>query len=642
MTTANPVETKTFETEITQMLELITHSLYSNREIFIRELVSNASDALDKIRFLSLTQKELLENQDKLEIRINLDSKNEKFIITDTGIGMNHDDLIKNIGTIARSGSREFIKSLSQEKKGDLSLIGQFGVGFYSVFMVSSKVEINTRKAGEKEGWKWISDGKGTYTLEQNEKITRGTEIILHLNEEGKEFVEDWKVRSVVRKFSDFVSYDISMPKIDTRSEAEKEKDLKEGKILTQEWEVINSGKALWTRPKKEITDEMYLQFYRHVSHDHEDPLTKIHFNQEGAVTFSSILFIPKHAPFDIFNNPENHGIQLYVKRVFIMEKCKELMPTYLRFVKGIVDTEDLPLNVSREILQQNKVIEKIKKAVTKKILDHLKEMASKEPESYTQFWQEHGVVLKEGLHLDFENKTPLSELVRFQSTETDEKHFVSLSDYVRRMKQGQKEIYYITAENRAAAEASPHMEIFKSKGVEVLLLTDPVDEWAISSLTEFEEKKLISVVKGKLDLGDITREEKENAESSEKNFKSLMDVMRKQFQDSVKDVRTTSRLVDSPCCLVGEENDLSPHLEKLMKAMNRGELSTKRILEINPGHPIIVHLNTLAEKDSKSEELGEWMTLLYDQALLAQGSKLNDPKKYNDLLNKLLIKAIR
>ena len=638
--TKTNVETKKFETEISELLELIAHSLYSNKDIFVRELVSNASDALDKIRFLSLTQKELLQGEDKFEIRIILDSKAGTITLSDTGIGMNHDELIKNIGTIAHSGSREFIKNIAKEKKGDLSIIGQFGVGFYSVFMVAKKVTVITKRAGETEGWKWVSEGKGQYTIEKADKKGRGTDILIDLNEDGKEYLEDWKVRSIIRKFSDFVSYDILMPKIDTRSEEEKVKDAKEGKILKQEFEVINSGKALWTRPKKEITDEMYKEFYKHISHDHEEPLARLHFSQEGAVTFTSVLFIPPKAPYDIFSNPDVHGLQLYVKRVFIMDKCKELLPQYLRFIRGIVDTEDLPLNVSREILQQNRVVEKMKKALVKKVLDFLKELTTKEPEKYATFWKEHGTVLKEGFHYDFENKENLSELLRVQTSKTDDKSLISLKDYVARMKENQKNIYYITGESRAEVEASPHLEIFRKKDIEVLYFLDPIDEWLLGALTEYNGKTLSSVAKGELDLGDDIGE-KEEIKKAEKDYKGLSEVIRKAFQDKIKDVRVSSRLVDSPCCLVADMGDLGPHMEKLMKAMNRGEFSTKKILEINPEHPVMKHLQELSEKDAKSPELSDWITLLYDQALLAQGSKVEDPKKFNELMNKMLVKAV-
>ncbi len=643
MTTKNTkVETRTFETEIQDLLKLIAHSLYSNKEIFIRELVSNASDAIDKVRFLSLTDSNLLGSDTHLQIKVTLDSKKNQFIISDNGIGMNKEELIKNIGTIARSGSKEFMKNLDPAKKGDLSFIGQFGVGFYSVFMVASKVSVISKRAGENNAFKWESNGEGSYTIEETSKDSRGTEIVLDMNDDGKEFLEDWKVRSVIRKFSDFVAYDILMPKIDTRSEEEKEKDIKEGKIVTSEYEVINSGKALWAQPKDEITDKKYEEFYTHISHDHTAPLTRVHFNQEGIANFTSILYIPSKAPYDLFTNIEPHGLHLFVKKVFIMDDCKTLLPGYLRFVKGVVDCDDLPLNVSREILQQNKIVEKIKKAITKKIINLLKEMSEKEPENYLKFWKEFGVVIKEGLYLDYENKDKLADLLRYQSSGLGKDKLVSLKEYISRMKESQKDIYYITCQNLNEGEASPHIEIFNEKGIEVLFMTEPVDEWVVSSLTEYETKKLVSITKGELDLGDLNKKEKEEAKKAEKELKNVSEIFRKFFQDKIKEVRTTSRLKSSPCCIVADVGDMGANMEKLMKLANKEAPLSKKILEINPEHPVIKNLQKIADENAKNPRLEDWVKLLYDQALLAQGEKIEDPKQFNERLNKLLIDSLK
>ena len=640
------VETKSFETEIQQLLQLITHSMYSNKEIFVRELVSNASDAIDKARFLSLTDTKLLSANHKFEINLSLDNKKKTLTITDNGIGMNKDELIKNIGTIARSGSKEFLKNASKGKddKATLSLIGQFGVGFYSVFMVADKVVVNTKKAGEKNAYFWTSAGKGEYSIEESDKKNSGTEITLYINKDGEEFLEDWKLRSIIRKFSDYVTYDIKMPKIDTRSEEDKKKDAKEGKIFKQEIEVINSGKALWARPKSEITDEMYEEFYKHISHDYEAPLSKTHFKQEGLTTFSSILFVPKIAPFDLFTNADPKGLNLYVNKVFIMDDCKELIPLYLRFVKGVVDSEDLPLNVSREMLQQNSTLATIKKALTKKVLSLLKEMSSKNEEDYDTFWKAFGIVLKEGVHTDFENKDKISPLLRFASTnDKDGEKLTSLKNYISRMSKDQKDIYYITSESLQTAKSSPHLEVFNKKDLEVLLLVDPVDEWVASSLTEFEGRKLVSITKGELDLGDISDEEKKETKKATKEIKKIKDIFMKTFKDNIKDVRATSRLTESPCCLVADANDMGENMERIMRMSNQaGAFSSKKILEINPTHPIIEKLNILVKEDAKSEEVADWAHLLYDQAILAQGSKVDDPKAFNSRLNKVLAKAAK
>lgn len=640
-------ETRSFETEIQELLNLIAHSLYSNREIFIRELVSNASDAIDRLRFLSLTDEALLEDDPHFRIHIRIDPERETLTVSDNGIGMDREELVRNIGTIARSGSREFLKSLSGKRAEDLSLIGRFGVGFYSVFMVANKVTLTTRKAGHKQAFEWESEGKGGYTIRETEKSARGTEITLFLNEEGREFLEDWRVRSVIRKFSDFVTYDILMPEIDTRSEEQKEKDAALGKLFKPKEEVVNTGKALWTRPRDEITDEMYEEFYRHVSHDHNAPLAKVHFKQEGLTTFTAILYIPSRAPFDLFTNLEPGGVQLFVNRVFILDDSKTLLPTYLRFVKGIVDTEDLPLNVSREMLQQNRNLEKIKKALTKKILSLLKELSEKEPEKYVGFWKELGVVLKEGVFHDADNRDRIAPLLRYPSSLQDRSDStVSLDEYASRMKEGQNDIYYITAENRAQAEASPHLEIFRKKGLEVLFMLDPVDEWVVSSLGEFSGKKLTSIVKGKLDLGDFDREEKDAVREAERELKSVEEFFRKNLQDEIKEVRASSRLTDSPCCLVADENALSPNLERILKMSRRdvGDAAdpvSKKILEINPRHPVIRNLKSLLDADAGSGEAEDWVRMLYDQALLAGGTRPEDPRAFNERLNRLLVKAM-
>jgi molecular chaperone HtpG len=632
------IETRTFETEIQQLLHLIIHSLYSHKEIFIRELVSNASDAIDKARFLSLTQKELLGDDSKFRIQITLDPKAGTFTIADNGIGMNKEELIQNIGTIARSGSKAFLQTLSGDQKKDMSLIGQFGVGFYSVFMVADKVTLQTQKAGETEAWSWESDGKGSYTLAETSKKNRGTEIVLHLNEEGKEFLEDWQVRSVIRKFSDYITYDIWMPKLDLRPEEEKNKTPK-----PLEFEVINSGKALWARPKNEITEAMYEEFYKHISHDFEAPLAKTHFSQEGLNSFHAILFLPKKAPFDLFQQADPKGLQLYVKRVFITDQCKELIPNYLRFVRGIVDTEDLPLNVSREMLQHNKVMETIKKNLIKKVLELLKDLAQKDPEQYYSFWKEFGSALKEGIHFDHDNREKIADLLLFQSSVgKDEKNLVSLKDYIARMKKEQKDIYFITAETRAEAIASPHLEVFHTKNIEVLYLVDPVDEWVTGALPEYEGKKLVSIAKGELDLGELDSDGKKDVQEAEKNFKGVVELFRKLFQEEVKAVRATKRLTESPCCLVADSEEMGAHMERLLKRANPGQIwNSKKILEINPDHPVIRSLQIWIDQKTQNPDLENWARLLYDQALLAQGSKVSDLKAFNTRMNQLLLKAV-
>jgi len=634
-------ETRAFETEIQQLLHLIIHSLYSHKEIFIRELVSNASDAIDKVRFLSLTEKEILGDDSKFRIQISLDTKSGTFTISDNGIGMNKEELIQNIGTIARSGSKAFVQALSGDQKKDMSLIGQFGVGFYSTFMVADKVTLQTKKAGEPLAWSWESDGKGSYTVAESPKKDRGTEIVLHLNEEGKEFLEDWQVRSVIRKFSDYITHDIWMPKLDHRPEEEKNKTPK-----PLEFEVINSGKALWARPKNEITEEMYDEFYKHVSHDFEAPLARTHFSQEGLNSFHSILFIPKKAPFDLFSDPRGgdpKGLQLYVKRVFITDQCSELIPNYLRFVRGIVDTEDLPLNVSREMLQRNKVMEKIKKLLVKKVLELLKEMSQKESEKYHTFWKELGAVLKEGIHFDQDNREKIAELLLFQSSlGKDEKDFVSLKDYIARMKEGQKNIYLLTAETRAEAIASPHLEVFRTKNIEVLYLVDPVDEWVMGALPEYEGKKLLSIAKGELDLGEIDSDKKKDVKETEKEFKGVVELFRKLFQEEVKSVRTTKRLTESPCCLVADSEEMTANMERLLKRANPGQVwNSKKILEINPDHPVIRSIQIWIDRKTNPSDIENWVRLLYDQALLAQGSKVPDLKAFNMRMNQLLLKAV-
>jgi len=620
-------ETLGFQAEVKQLLQLMIHSLYSNKEIVLRELISNASDASDKLRFSALSDNTLYGGDSDLKIRIAFDKASRTLTITDNGIGMNRAEVIENIGTIAKSGTKEFFNSLTGDQAKDANLIGQFGVGFYSAFIIADKVTFTTLRAGETEAVKWESAGEGDFTLETADKKTRGTEIVLHLRGGEDEFLNDWKLKSIIRKYSDHITLPIVM----------KASEWKDGEqVPTEEDETVNKASALWARAKSDVTDEEYQDFYKHVSHDFENPLAWSHNRVEGNQEYISLLYVPSKAPFDLYDRERSHGIKLYVKRVFILEDAEKLMPQYLRFVRGVIDSADLPLNVSREILQHSKDIDAIKAASVKKVLGLLEDLAEHKPEQYQAFWGEFGRVLKEGPGEDFANKEKIAGLLRFASTNLDtEAQVVSFKDYIARMKEGQEAIYYITADSFAAAQHSPHLEIFRKKGIEVLLLSDRVDEWMLGGLTEFDGKKLQSIAKGDLDLGKLEDEaEKEAKKQVEDAAKDLIERVKATLGDQVKEVRVTHRLTDSPACLVAGEHDLSGNLERMLKAAGQKTPESKPTLEINPTHGLVARLK--AENDeAKFNDLAH---LLFDQALLAEGGQLNDPASFVKRMNSLLI----
>jgi molecular chaperone HtpG len=626
-------ETLGFQTEVSQLLDLMIHSLYSNKEIFMRELISNAADASDKLRFEALSDDALYEDDAELNIRVAYDKEAKTITITDNGIGMNRQEVIDNIGTIANSGTKKFFDKMTGDQAKDSQLIGQFGVGFYSAFIVADKVTLKTRRAGltSEHGVVWQSEGKGEFTIETIDKPTRGTEITLHLRDDQDEFLNSWRLRNCITKYSDHINLPIIMQKDPVPNE-EGEID----KSVVLEDETVNKATALWTLSKGEITDEQYQEFYKQIAHDYQDPLTWSHNKVEGKTEYTSLLYIPSKAPFDLWDRDRTHGLKLYVKRVFIMEDTDQLMPRYLRFIRGVIDTNDLPLNVSREILQGSKTIDSIRAASVKKVLSELTKMAKNEPEQYAKFWTEFGQVIKEGPGEDFANKEVLAKLIRFASTETGSAdQTISLEDYVGRMKEKQEKIYYITAESFAAAKNSPHLEVFRKKGIEVLLLTDRVDEWLTNSLTEFDGKQLQSVAKGDLNLGELDDEEEKKAnEEVDKNFKELVDRVKESLGEQVKDVRVTHRLTDSPACLVVDEQDMSANLERMLKAAGQEVGGTKPIFELNPEHPMVVRL-----KDETDEtRFADWSSILFDQATLAEGGQLEDPASYVKRLNELLL----
>ncbi|MEJ5211162.1 MAG: molecular chaperone HtpG [Burkholderiales bacterium] len=613
-------ETLGFQAEVKQLLRLVIHSLYSNKEIFLRELVSNASDACDKLRFEALSDPALYEGDTDLRIRVSVDKAARTITISDNGIGMSRAEVIENIGTIARSGTREFLEKLTGDQAKDAHLIGQFGVGFYSSFIVADRVTLITRRAGltPEHGVKWESTGEGEYTLENVEKPSHGTDVILHLREGEDEFLEPWRIRSIIHKYSDHIALPILMKK--------------EG---SEEEERVNQASALWARPKSEITPEQYEEFYKHVAHAFEPPLAYVHSKVEGKQEYTLLLYIPQHAPFDLWDRQQRHGIKLYVRRVFIMEDMEKLMPHYLRFVRGVIDSNDLPLNVSREILQHSRDIDAIRAGATRKVLDLLEDLAENQKEKYARFWKEFGRVLKEGLGEDFANRERLARLLRFTSTASEgDAQDVSLADYVGRMKEGQEKIYYVTADSYAAAKSSPHLEVFRKKGVEVLLLSDRVDEWMLSYLHEFEGKPLVSVAKGELDLGKLADEaEKKSHEEEAEQFKDLVARIREALGDAVKDVRVSQRLTESAACLVTGEHEMSMNLERLLKAAGQNVPGVKPTLEINVHHPIVARLR----EETDAQRFADWSRILFDQAQLAEGGQLQDPagfvRKLNDLM---------
>jgi molecular chaperone HtpG len=631
---SNPVdtnkETLSFQAEVSQVLNLVIRSLYSNKEIFLRELISNASDAAEKLRFEALTNDALYEGDSSLRIRVSFDAEARTLTISDNGIGMSRQEVTETIGTIASSGTRKFLEAMTGDASKDNRLIGQFGVGFYSAFIVADRVSLVTRRAGlaVEQGVRWESSGEGEYSIENVEKPERGTSITLHLKEEESEFSQGYRLRSVIAKFSDHIAIPIEM----LEELYGEDKETKE-----PQWQQVNKGTALWQRNKAEITDEEYKEFYKHVGHDFQDPLLHIHNRVEGSNEYTALLYVPSKAPFDLWDRDYKHGVKLYVRRVFIMDEADKLMPHYLRFIKGVVDSDDLPLNVSREILQHNKKIDSIRNANTKRVLGELERLATEDADNYKTFWKEFGQVLKEGPVEDFTNREKIAGLLRFASTQSEgNEQSVSLDAYIDRMKEGQEKIYYITAENLAAARHSPHLEIFKKRGVEVLLMTDRVDEWLMSHLRDYKDKPLQSVTKGELDLGTLGDEEadKAAAEKAAEEHKSLIDQIKGSLGDMVKDVRASHRLVDSPACLVVEEHDMSANLARVLKQIGQNAPMPKPIMEINLEHPLLARLE-VEQDDDRFKELSR---LLFDQALLAEGGQLEDPAGFVHRLNRLML----
>ncbi|MEW8321285.1 MAG: molecular chaperone HtpG [Candidatus Thiodiazotropha taylori] len=631
MTVEAQKETLDFQAEVSQVLNHVIRSLYSNKEIFLRELISNASDAAEKLRFEALTDEALFEEDPELKVRVTYDKEAGTLTISDNGIGMSRQDVTETIGTIASSGTRKFFEAMSGDQAKDSELIGQFGVGFYSAFIVADKVTLKTRRAGlgHEHGVQWVSEGQGSYSIENIDKPSRGTDVILHLREDEKEFLEGFRLRNIISKFSDHITMPVEMEKEFYGEDEEKPE--------SAEFERVNTGTALWMRSRSEISDEEYNEFYKHVSHDFEDPLLHVHNRVEGNNEYTALLFVPARAPFDLWDRDQKHGVKLFVRRVFIMDEAEKLMPRYMRFVKGVVDSDDLPLNVSREILQHNRKIDTIRQANVKRVLGALEKLAENDKEKYQEFWDQFGKVLKEGPAEDFANKEKISALLRFASTHNEQdEQTVSLADYVSRMREGQDKIYYITADSAAAARFSPHLEVLKKKGIEVLLLSDRVDEWLVTSLTEFDGKTLQSVAKGELDLGELEdKEEQESQEKQSEEHKALLERMQQVLQESVKEIRVSQRLTDSPACLVVEEHDMSANLARVLKSVGQDAPQTKPIMEVNATHPLVVQL----ENESDEERFGDLSKVLFDQAQLAEGGQLDDPAAFVRRLNSLMLK---
>ena len=631
-TPATSAETLGFQAEVKQLLHLMIHSLYSNKEIFLRELVSNASDACDKLRFEAIDQPDLLEGDGELRIRVEYDAALRTITISDNGIGLSREEAITHLGTIARSGTKEFFSKLTGDKQKDANLIGQFGVGFYSSFIIADKVSVLSRRAGldATESVLWESDGQGEFSVTPVEKADRGTSVTLHLREGEDEFLSGWKLREVLRRYSDHISLPIQMLKEEWDSE-------KSEQVKSNEWETVNQANALWTRSKSDITDEQYQEFYKHIAHDYDDPLAWTHNRVEGRSEYTQLLFVPKHAPMDLWDRDGRRGVKLYVKRVFIMDDAEQLLPSYLRFVRGVIDSADLPLNVSREILQESRDVRVIREGSTKRVLSLLEDLAENKADEYAEFWTQFGQVLKEGAGEDTANKDRIAKLLRFASTQADNAaQTVSFADYVGRMKEGQDKIYYVSAESFAAASNSPHLEIFRKKGIEVLLLSDRVDEWMLSYLRDFEGKSLVSIAKGGLDLEQLADEdEKKHQTEVAETFKPLVERLKTALADKVKEVRVTLRLVDSPACVVVDANELSPHLLRMLQAAGQAAPDVKPILEINPEHPLIARVQNASDAD-----FNEWAMVLLDQAMLAEGAQLADPAGFVKRLNSILLKS--
>ncbi|MBO7922895.1 molecular chaperone HtpG [Alteromonas sp. K632G] len=633
-------ETHGFQTEVKQLLHLMIHSLYSNKEIFLRELVSNAADAADKLRFRALENDSLYENDGDLNVKISVDKEAGTVTIADNGIGMNRDEVIANLGTIAKSGTKDFFSKLSGDNAKDSQLIGQFGVGFYSAFIVADKVTVRTRAAGAdaSQGVEWISEGEGEFTLAEINKPTRGTEIVLHLREDEKEFADDWRLRSIVSKYSDHISIPVKMWKEEVpESEGP---DGEKTPAQPGEWELVNKATALWTREKSDISDEEYKEFYKHISHDFADPFAWAHNKVEGKTEYTSLLYIPSKAPFDMWNRDQAHGLKLYVQRVFIMDDAEQFMPNYLRFVKGLLDSNDLPLNVSREILQDNKVTQALRQGCTKRVLQMLEKMAKNDADKYQSFWNEFGNVLKEGPSEDHNNREKIAGLLRFSSTNgNSDAQTVSLADYIERMKEGQDKIYYVTADSLQAAKSSPHLEIFRKKGIEVLLMGERIDEWLMSHLSDFNEKPFESIAKANLDLGDLEDEDTKKAqEEAEKEVEGIVERAKAALGDKVVDVKFTHRLTDSPACIVADDNGMTTQMMKLMQAAGQPVPDVKYLFELNPEHALV---KTLAE--TQDEDLfKQWVGVLFDQAALSEQGSLKDPSTFVQNLNTLLMKLAK
>lgn len=629
-------ESMSFQTEVKQLLHLMIHSLYSNKEIFLRELVSNASDACDKLRFQSLKDDSLLAEGNDLHVRISVDKEANTVTIQDNGIGMSREDVVNNLGTIAKSGTAEFLGNLTGDERKDSQLIGQFGVGFYSSFIVAKAVDVYSRKAGlnASEGVHWHSEGEGEFTIADFDMPERGTKIVLHLKTDESEFADSWRLRNLIKKYSDHISVPVQMLEEAPATEGDNEKDVAE-----PTWENVNSAKALWTRPKSEIKDEEYQELYHHISHDFGDALTWSHNKVEGKLDYTSLLYVPKKAPFDMWNRERVRGLKLYVNRVFIMDDVEQFLPLYLRFVKGIVDSNDLPLNVSREILQSDSTIENIKSALVKRVLDMLSKLAKKDAEQYQSFWDEFGQVLKEGPAEDFANKEKVAKLLRFATSHTGEsKQNVSLDEYIERMNEGQDKIYYVCADSHQTAKNSPHLEVFRKKGVEVLLLSDRIDEWLMGYLQEYSGKTLVDVARGGLDLGDIESEEEKKAqEQANDENKDLLERIKNQFEDEVEDVRMTHRLVESPACIVVGDNDMGAQMRRIMEAAGQEVPDTKPILELNPEHPLVQRLSS----EGNEERFNDLASILLEQARLAEGTSLKDAAGFVSRLNKLLLEMM-
>jgi len=629
-------ETLGFQAEVKQLLHLMIHSLYSNKEIFLRELISNASDAADKLRFLSLSHPDIMEGDGELKIRLEFDADNKTISLSDNGIGMNREDVISHLGTIAKSGTSDFLKNLTGDQKKDSQLIGQFGVGFYSAFVVADKVEVFSRKAGEpaENGVHWISEGEGEFSVEAVDRPKRGTTIVLHLREGEEEFASSWKLRSIITKYSDHISLPIEMLKEEAPSADDEQEEKKEE--AAPEFEVVNKATALWTRSRSEVSDDEYKEFYKHISHDFEDPIAWTHNRVEGKQEYTSLLYVPKKAPFDLYQREASRGLKLYVQRVFIMDDADQFMPMYLRFMKGVLDSNDLPLNVSREILQSNRTVENIRNALTKRSLDMISKL---EPEDFKVFWKQFGQVLKEGPAEDHGNKEKIAGLFRFASTHTGtSEQVVSLDDYIERMKEGQDKIYYITAENYTAAANSPHLEIFRKKGIEVLLMHDRIDEWMMGYLFDFKGKHFINVTKGDLDLGEIeTEEDKKQQEEVEKTSEDLVKRLKAALEQKVSEVKVSHRLTDSPACLVAGAYDMGAQMRQIMEAAGQKMPDSKPTMEINPSHPLMERLNGEVQED-RFEDLA---SIVFDQAALSEGRALDDPAEYVKRINKLLMETL-